>query len=541
MSRIAVINVPYKLCTSTEGAASLHIGHSIAILRKECREVECVDYMDYNFDEFFAFSSLVFEYIEAYKSKYFKNLQKYEALDAMTRIILEKMMGIDNGINMLLGIPNDDIAKIIEATECAFFRQLENIRIGNYDSIILFAANNTSLLLIFTKLIQRYKNKSEIIVIDQFTFEPVTPYLQSVYTHKDIVGNDIRIFQKYDLLNPVLEKCIGDMIDTIVVGEGYDYLRKRFGSTENASISHERDEAIFYSSNGGRCYIIQSERIELDKLPFPDYSDMSDIYEFADIEFQRGCAFECVFCERTRMMGRSVKYHSSEYIVKMIKHIMSYGFKKFTVIDCAMNNNQKYMIDVLKAIDKEHFDIEYQGNLRTQETSDEFIILLKQTGCSVIALGIENGSEEVLKSMNKKQSIPKMKELLKKLSANEISLMLFLIIGFPTETINTISSSAALLDEIKEYVNIEIVEIEYYHAGHIQKLQPNVFDEYGIEWKNPYEKTYLRDSSFNFFTPGVFGSAIYKKGMSRLELYKATELYKKYFSESGIKLGMIYY
>ena len=331
------------------------------------------------------------------------------------------------------------------------------------------------------------------------------------------------------------------MIDTIVVGEGYDYLRKRFGSTENASISHERDEAIFYSSNGGRCYIIQSERIELDKLPFPDYSDMSDIYEFADIEFQRGCTFECVFCERTRMMGRSVKYHSSEYIVKMIKHIMSYGFKKFTVIDCAMNNNQKYMIDVLKAIDKEHFDIEYQGNLRTQETSDEFIRLLKQTGCSVIALGIENGSEEVLKSMNKKQSIPKMKELLKKLSDNEISLMLFLIIGFPTETINTISSNAALLDEIKEYVNIEIVEIEYYHAGHIQKLQPNVFDEYGIEWKNPYEKTYLRDSSFNFFTPGVFGSAIYKKGMSRLELYKATELYKKYFSESGIKLGMIYY
>jgi len=541
MSKIAVINVPYKLCRSTEGAASLHIGHSIAILREECRDVECVDYIDYNFDEFFAFSSLIFEYIETYKSKYFKDLQKYEALDAVTRIILEKMMGMDDGINMLFEIPNDDIEKLVEATKCAFIRQVEAVKIGEYDSIILFAANNTSLLLILAKLIQRYKNNTEIIVIDQFTFEPVTPYLQSVYTHKDIIGNDISIFQKYDLLNPVLEKYISDMIDTIVVGEGYDYLRKRFDSKEDTGIYHEQDEATFESPNGGKCCIIQSERVELDTLPFPDYSDMSDIYEFADIEFQRGCTFECVFCERTRMMGMRIKYHSPEYIVKMIKHIMNYEFKKFTVIDCAMNNNQKYMIDVLKAIDKEHLDIEYQGNLRTQETSDELIRLLKQTGCSVIALGIENGDEEVLKSMNKKQNLSKMIELLKKLSDNDILLMLFLIIGFPTETINTISSTVDLLAEIKEYANIEIVEIEYYHAGHVQKLQPNVFGEYGIEWKNPYEKTYLYDSSFNYFMPGVFGSAFYKKGMSRLELSKATELYKKCFSENGIRLGMIHY
>jgi len=540
MRKVAVVNVPYKLSRFKEGAASLHIGHSISILRNECKDVDYVEYIDYNFEEFYAFSALIFEYIDTYKDKYFTAFQKYESLDAITRIILDEMMGVDIRLSEYLKIPQSDVKKLAEAARYAFSNQLEMIKMGNFDFIILYAANNTSLLFILIKLIQRYKKNSEVIVIDQFTFEPVTPYLQSVYTHKDIYGNGINIFQEFDPLTSVLEQNMGEMIDDVVVGEGYDYLRKKFNSEEIPQ-SYKLKEVTFGNSNGGKCNIIQSERMELDTLPFPDYSDMSDIYEFADIEFQRGCTFECVFCERTRMMRREIKYHSPDYIVGMIKHIKAYGFKKFTVIDCALNNNQQYMLDVLKAIDSQNLDIEYQGNLRTQKTCDELIRLLKRTGCSVIALGIENGDENVLKSMNKKQNLSKMLSLLEKLSNSGISLMLFLIIGFPTENLTNLSSTVELLTKIKEHAYIEIVEIEFYHAGHIQKLQPNIYNEYGIEWKNCYEEMNLRNSSFNFFRPGVFGSAFYRKGMSRVELATATNIYVKHFKEKEIRLSFLYY
>ena len=540
MKKVAVINVPYKLSSFKEGAASLHIGHSIAILRNECKDVGYVEYIDYNFEEFRVFSALIYEYIDAYKDKYFSTFQKYESLNAIIRIILEEMMGVDIGLSNYLNIPESDVKKLVEAARYAFSKQLEIIKRGSFDSIILYAANNVSLLFILTKFIQKYKKNTEIIVMDQFTFEPVTPYLQSVYTHKDITGNEIKIFQEFDPLATLLEEHMSEMIDTVVVGEGYDYLRKKFNSEEILP-SYKLNEVIFESPNGRKCSIVQSERVELDTLPFPDYSDMNDIYEFADIEFQRGCTFECVFLERNRMMRREIKYHSPDYIVKMIKHIKTYGFKRFTVIDCALNNNQQYMLEVLKAIDSQGLDIEYQGNLRTQETCDELIRLLKRTGCSVIALGIENGDEDVLKSMNKKQNLSKMLSLLEKISNNGISLMLFLIIGFPTENLINLSSTVELLVKIKEHADIEIIEIEFYHAGHIQKLQPNVYDEYGIEWKNSYEGMNLKDSSFNFFKPGVFGSAFYKRGMSRVDLASATNLYVKHLKENKIRFSMLYY
>lgn len=143
--------------------------------------------------------------------------------------------------------------------------------------------------------------------------------------------------------------------------------------------------------------------------------------------------------------------------------------------------------------------------------------------------------------MNKKQNLSKMLSLLEKISNNGISLMLFLIIGFPTENLINLSSTVELLVKIKEHADIEIIEIEFYHAGHIQKLQPNVYDEYGIEWKNSYEGMNLKDSSFNFFKPGVFGSAFYKRGMSRVDLASATNLYVKHLKENKIRFSMLYY
>lgn len=535
MSKVAVINVPYKLCKSKEGAASLHIGHSIAILREECKVVEQVDYIDYNTEEFFAFSGLMIEYVTKNMDTYFAGFHKYEAIEAISRIILERMMGIERGVASYLGLSKEDVNKLVEAAYYGFLPQIEKIKLGGYDSLILFAAKNTSLLFVFTKLIQECRENADVIVIDQYTFEPVTPYLQAVYTCCDISGNNVEAFQKYDLLMPVLKRHMHEMIDTIVIGEGYDYLRKRFDSEKKILDAQQESDV----KKRKECEIFHSQRIELDALPYPDYSDMRHIYEFADIEFQRGCNFACVFCERTRMMGNEVKRHTPEYVVGMIKHIMSYGFRKFTVIDCAMNNNQQYTIDILRAIEREELDIEYQGNLRTQETSDELIGLLKRTGCKVIALGIESADEAVLKSMNKQQNLSRMVSLLKKLSNSDIALMLFLIIGFPTETLSAIEPTIELLKQIKRYANIEIIEIEFYHAGHIQKLQPNVYKQYGIEWKDVFSGSNILDSSFNFFAPGVFGAAFYEKGMSRAELVKASQLYLKGMNENEIKLGMI--
>ena len=79
-------------------------------------------YIDYNFEEFRVFSALIYEYIDAYKDKYFSTFQKYESLDAIIRIILEEMMGVDIGLSNYLNIPESDVKKTCRGCQICFFQ-----------------------------------------------------------------------------------------------------------------------------------------------------------------------------------------------------------------------------------------------------------------------------------------------------------------------------------------------------------------------------------------------------------------------------------
>jgi hypothetical protein len=81
--------------------------------------------------------------------------------------------------------------------------------------------------------------------------------------------------------------------------------------------------------------------------------------------------------------------------------------------------------------------------------------LMKESGCMGVFLGIESGSDRILKNMNKVASVERYLNGISLLKENEIVTYGSFIIGFPGETDETVRET---LDFIKE------TEIEFYRA-----------------------------------------------------------------------------
>jgi len=183
---------------------------------------------------------------------------------------------------------------------------------------------------------------------------------------------------------------------------------------------------------------------------------------------------------------------------------------------------------------KEKISFPFQANLRGKAPNRKLIKLLAQSGCEEVAVGIESGDDFLLKSMNKVQDISVIQDLAECVDANQMKLMLFLIIAFPTESTDSVKRTIDLILKLNSYVNIDIIEVEFYHPGHIQALNPVNFKKYGVCWTNIGSLDTIKKSSSLFFQPGIYGMATYEYGMKRREIREAAESYIKIFNDNAI-------
>ena len=159
---------------------------------------------------------------------------------------------------------------------------------------------------------------------------------------------------------------------------------------------------------------------------------------WASIITTRGCPFYCTFCSTHTIMGHRIRYRSLDRVIREIKFLYSkYRIKNFTMLDENFTLNKQRVTDFCQKIlnEKVKFKFMLPNGVRLDTLDEDLLKLMKQAGfMKRMAVGIESGSERILKMIKKqltKELIREKIELMNKVGFQPIG---FFILGFPTET-----------------------------------------------------------------------------------------------------------
>lgn len=196
-------------------------------------------------------------------------------------------------------------------------------------------------------------------------------------------------------------------------------------------------------------------RLDLDSLPFPDYSDY-DLNDYSmpggvSSEISRGCVAKCVFCTevhfwkyRGRMSGSLL-----EEIEYQQKH---YGADFIWFIDSLVNGNLKELRGFCLGIKERGIKINWQGYARCDGRMDlAYYKDLAASGCIQLSYGIESGSQKVLNLMKKEITVEEVEENLRCGAIVGIQAHTNWIIGFPNEDILAFADTLILIWRIRNY------------------------------------------------------------------------------------------
>ncbi len=240
--------------------------------------------------------------------------------------------------------------------------------------------------------------------------------------------------------------------DFFVVGEGEESL---------VELYHYLDGSRETLPGG----VYQTRRIGED-LPFrmtsdlslygvPDYSDLDlSAYSLDSLPliFTRSCLFKCRFCADFRSMGGFRKQNSTR-IYEMVDTFYQSGYRSFWLNDLLINGIMKELVEVFLKLEEEGRAMEWIA-LATpnRQLVLEELKILARNGLKTLNLGIESGSDSVMRKMKKGFNLEQAEAGLRRIREAGINTQLNIIVGFPTETESEFEETLSFLSRNKEYI-----------------------------------------------------------------------------------------
>lgn len=167
----------------------------------------------------------------------------------------------------------------------------------------------------------------------------------------------------------------------------------------------------FENGHARHCYT--SERwADPEDTPIPDWSLISmKEYSSMNIQYSRGCPFDCDFCDITVLLGREPRTKSRRQIKAELDALYEAGWKGplFFVDDNFIGNRRKLKNDILPAI-AEWMDAHRRPFFLNTEASinladdEELMRLMVKAGFEAVFIGIETPHEESLIECGKSQN-----------------------------------------------------------------------------------------------------------------------------------------
>ena len=204
---------------------------------------------------------------------------------------------------------------------------------------------------------------------------------------------------------------------------------------------------------------------DLDSLGFPSWDLLNPRSYFkagsligrdtAVLTCTRGCPYQCSFCSAWIIAGRKIRKRSIENIIEEIDYLHNnFGIKIFDIPDENFTFDCEFVKTFCNTIIESgrKFEFFLPNGIRLDTLDKDILLLMKKAGFrKEVAVGIESGSERILKLMKKNLNLKTIEEKIRLLNEAGFRPIGYFILGFPGETRQDIDKTINLALRLKLY------------------------------------------------------------------------------------------
>ncbi len=265
--------------------------------------------------------------------------------------------------------------------------------------------------------------------------------------------------------------AVFDLVDSFVMLEGEGPLLALVRAIEAGvtELSHVPN-LIWRAKDGSVRHNPHSDPLDIKALPVPDFDDLPlDLYLSPELVLPlaatRGCYWgKCVFCTLFTVIGPGYRGRTLDQTVEDMRVLGErHGARHFylAIEDLPPNMARALPDKILEA----GLDVEWWCDARLEHEvfTPEVCSKLAAAGCRRIAFGYESASRRVLDAMCKGIDPDQSLQVIRNVREAGISVTLYVMVGFPTETREeALSTLSAILDnrELVQEVSVRVFYLD---------------------------------------------------------------------------------
>lgn len=178
-------------------------------------------------------------------------------------------------------------------------------------------------------------------------------------------------------------------------------------------------------------------------LDMESYSRSSQGASVFSVLTGRGCPFRCAYCY-TAALGGGIRRRSIEHIMSELEYVdETWGIESLRFIDDNFLMHTRFFRTLAPLL--KDFSKPYRAYCRADDLSPQKCELLAESGCVMLACGVETGSQDIHNKMGTRKRIDKIRQGLEAAERVGISVRIGVIVGYPGETWETVRESARVL------------------------------------------------------------------------------------------------
>ena len=250
--------------------------------------------------------------------------------------------------------------------------------------------------------------------------------------------------------------------DYVIQGEGEFALLEladNQGAEEIKGLSFKKDNQLIH--NESRAFIR-----DLDTLPYPCRDSFLNDTKYLDFGYLitgRGCPFSCAFCASPQLWHRTVRFRSVSTVISELEYLQTnYNSSLIHFVDDTFTLNKYRAKEICRQIINRRLDIRWVCDTRADGLDKELVALMKRAGCIRIKIGVESGSDRILKAMRKGVTRKEIRQAVGLIKAEELPLTVYLMIGFPGETNEDLQQTIEFARELDaDYYSLSVLAPYY--------------------------------------------------------------------------------